>query len=76
MNSQLIVQNGIVEKVNGDYLLTQSQVCDHLQISRTTLWRMRKSGEIRGIRDGRRVMYIEAELVAYLESRRAGPICS
>lgn len=41
---------------------TRDEVCEIAHISRPTLWKKTKSGEIRATKIGRRVVYLETEL--------------
>jgi|GEM_PF-2062444 len=50
-------------------LLTGEQVCGELAISRVTLWRLVKAGDIKSVRLGRRcIRFSRDELRAYLVS--------
>jgi excisionase family DNA binding protein len=52
-------------------LLPDDEARAHLgAISRTTLWRLRRRGEIGCVRIGRRVLYPVGELDAYIERNR------
>ncbi len=46
---------------------SREEVCQLLNISKPTLWQKTKSGEIRAIKIGRRVLYDEAEVNRFIK---------
>ena len=54
-------------------LLTVSRVCDVLRVSRPTLYRLVRRGELRPTRVGDRLHFMPSEIREYLERSR-GPI--
>lgn len=46
---------------------TRDEVCEIAHVSKVTLWKKTKSGEIRATKIGRRVVYMETELKKILE---------
>ena len=48
-------------------LLTQADVADLLQVSRWTVTRLIRRGELRGVRVGERLRFRPADIDAYLE---------
>ncbi len=55
------------EKARPERNLTRDEVCNLLHISKPTLWKKTKQGEINAITIGRRVLYAESEVKRYLE---------
>ena len=55
------------QKVKPERNLTRNEVCELLHISKPTLWKKTKQGEISAITIGRRVLYAESEVKRYLE---------
>ena len=55
------------QKVKPERNLTRDEVCNLLHISKVTLWKKTKQGEISAITIGRRVLYAESEIKRYLE---------
>ena len=55
------------EKARPERNLTRDEVCNLLHISKPTLWKKTKQGEISAITIGRRVLYAESEVKRYLE---------
>jgi excisionase family DNA binding protein len=51
----------------GDGLLTIEEVCERLSISKTTLWTLRRNGEIAGHTVGRRVLFKASDVNALVE---------
>lgn len=45
------------------------ETVDYLRISRATLFVMLREGQLKGFKVGRRRMFTEAELAAFIESR-------
>lgn len=52
--------------------LTAPEAAAYLRISRRTLWSMTNAGEVPHLRLGRRVLYPESELQAWIASRVQG----
>ena len=50
------------EMVNNEVLKTEHESMKTLKCSQTTLWRLRKTGKIRFVQIGRRIMYPLEEL--------------
>ena len=50
------------EKARPERNLTRDEVCNLLHISKPTLWKKTKQGEISAITIGRRVLYAESEV--------------
>lgn len=48
-------------------VLTAKETCSFLRISRTTLWRLRKRGEIKGFNVGSQVFFTDEEIKLYIE---------
>lgn len=48
-------------------VLTAKETCSFLRISRTTLWRLRKRGEIKGFNVGSQVFFTDDEIKLYIE---------
>lgn len=48
-------------------VLTAKETCSFLRISRTTLWRLRKRGEIKGFNVGSQVFFTDDEIKSYIE---------
>lgn len=48
-------------------VLTAKETCSFLRISRTTLWRLRKKGEIKGFNVGAQVFFTDDEIKSYIE---------
>lgn len=48
-------------------VLTAKETCSFLRISRTTLWRLRKKGEIKGFNVGAQVFFTDEEIKLYIE---------
>ncbi len=55
------------QKAKPERNLTRDEVCELLHISKPTLWKKTKQGEISAITIGRRVLYSESEVKRYLE---------
>lgn len=51
-------------------VLTPKEVCDYLHLSRATLQRYMKAGEISYIKMGWAVRFYEADIVKFLDSKR------
>lgn len=49
-----------------DVLLTRKEAADYLNICRTTLWSLDKSGELPSRRIKSKVFYLQSDLVNYL----------
>ncbi|MFN0119917.1 MAG: helix-turn-helix domain-containing protein [Blastocatellia bacterium] len=43
-------------------LYTESELCQLLDLSRTTVWRLRKNGALRAVRFGRTVRYSQEQI--------------
>lgn len=52
-------------------VLTVKETCELLRICRTTLWSLRKKGELKGFNVGGRVFYTKDEIVEYIERLRS-----
>lgn len=50
--------------------LTTKQACTYLKVCRKTLYKFRMEGKIRYYKPGRKVMYKQTELDAFINSRR------
>jgi len=50
--------------------LTTKQACAYLKVCRKTLYKFRMEGKIRYYKPGRKVMYRQTELDAFINSRR------
>lgn len=48
-------------------VLTQAETAELLRISKTTLWRLRKKGEIKGFNVGAQVFFTDEEIRSYIE---------
>lgn len=48
-------------------VLTQAETAELLRISKTTLWRLRKKGEIKGFNVGAQVFFTDEEIWSYIE---------
>ncbi len=48
-------------------ILTQTETAELLRISKTTLWRLRKRGEIKGFNVGSQVFFTDEEIKLYIE---------
>ena len=55
------------QKAKPERNLTRDEVCELLKVSKVTLWKKTKQGEINAITIGRRVLYAESEVKRYLE---------
>ncbi len=54
-----------------DFALTESEACDFLNVSRVTLWKLRKAGEIPTvISGGKKLLFLREDLEAYLRRNR------
>jgi excisionase family DNA binding protein len=51
---------------------TVREVCQSLQISRTTLWKLVRSRKLKPLRIGRRVLFTMEALQAFLNGGRRG----
>ena len=49
-----------------DQILTRDEVCDLLQITKSTLWKRTKSGKLQSYGQGRRVYYKRSEVLESL----------
>jgi excisionase family DNA binding protein len=58
--------NAPVAEASTHRLLTLSEACGYLRISRTTLYRLRREGKLKGHYAGRRIRFSQAELDAWL----------
>jgi predicted DNA-binding transcriptional regulator AlpA len=62
-------RNIILQEVPMDQLIRENELQEILAISRTTVWRLRKSGIIKAVRHvGNRNYYRVSEIEAYLNS--------
>lgn len=52
-----------------DKYLTSDQVCDHLHVSTTKLWRMEKDGDITAYKLGRRSLYSKKAVDELIKSK-------
>jgi excisionase family DNA binding protein len=59
MNENLTSQSGV---------LSEKAACQFLNISRTTLWRLRKAGRIQFYKIGSKVGYLPTQLNEFLQS--------
>jgi len=50
-----------------DQILTKRQVAIYLQSSQATIDRLRRSGQLKSIRVGGRVMFKQSEIVRFIE---------
>lgn len=67
--SQPVNEHGAVDR--GEYLLTVQQACDILHVSRSTLYKMVKHGELPCIRLGlHTIRFAVSDLRAYLAQRK------
>lgn len=67
--SQSVNEHGALDR--GEYLLTVQQACDMLRVSRSTLYRMVKRGELPCVRLGARtVRFAVSDLRAYLAQKK------
>ncbi len=48
-------------------VLTQVETAELLRISKTTLWRLRKRGEIKGFNVGAQVFFTDEEVNTYIK---------
>ena len=55
------------QKAKPERTLSRSEVCELLHISKPTLWKKTRDGEIKATTIGRRVLYAESEVKRYLE---------
>lgn len=56
-----------VQDVNNNELLTREEVCKLLSISKTTLWKKTKSGELISYAIGNRILYKKVEVLKSLQ---------
>lgn len=47
-------------------ILTQTETCAFLRISRTTLWKLRKRGDLVGFHVGGKILFTENEILRYM----------
>ena len=55
------------QKAKPERNLTRDEVCELLHITKPTLWKKTKQGEIKAINIGRRVLYPMSEVKRYFE---------
>lgn len=55
--------------------LTEQQVCDWLQLSRSTLWRMRKECDLPFVYIGTRIRYDQQSIANWLDSQKENQSC-
>lgn len=48
-------------------VLTVKETCDLLRVCRTTLWSLRKKGDLKGFNVGGKVLFTDTEINAYIE---------
>ena len=53
--------------------MTSAEVEKYLAISRTTLWKLRLSGELRFVRYRRKIYYRKGEIEKFVEEHSFGP---
>lgn len=51
-------------------VMTTRETCESLKISRTTLWRLRKSGELEGFKVGSRVLFTDREVEEFIRRKK------
>lgn len=56
-----------IQDINNNELLTREEVCKLLSISKTTLWKKTKSGELISYAIGNRILYKKAEVLKSLQ---------
>jgi len=56
--------------VEADTLLTVNGLAEHLAVSRETVYRLVRRGDIRPVRVGERLRFLPRDVDAYLEARR------
>jgi excisionase family DNA binding protein len=49
---------------------TVPEVCEQLRLSRTTLWRLARAGELPTVKLGGSVRVLESDLLAFVAARR------
>ena len=54
-------------------MLTAAEVADLMRVSKMTVYRLIKAGELPAVRVGKSYRIFESDLDAYLESRTIGP---
>ena len=55
------------EQHSDNELLKEEQVCRHLKIGRTTLWQLRRRGELPAVHIGRAVRYRASDVRGFIE---------
>lgn len=50
-------------------VLTVKETCNLLRICRTTLWSLRKKGDLKGFNVGGKVLFTDEEVKAYIEKQ-------
>jgi excisionase family DNA binding protein len=53
-------------------VLTVNEACEFLRITRATLDKQRKKGNVTAIKMGGKVLYMKADLVSFLELMKEG----
>ena len=56
-----------------ELLLREDEALEALRVSRTTLWRLRRDGELRVVRIGRAVRYPASEIRRWVDEHLDGP---
>ena len=55
-----------------EQIMTRDEVCDLLQITKSTLWKRTKSGKLKAYEQGRRVYYKRSEVLESLTPLKNG----
>lgn len=50
-------------------VLTVKETCNLLRVCRTTLWSLRKKGDLKGFNVGGKVLFTDEEVKAYIEKQ-------
>ena len=61
------VRNQAMEREKKDIFLTESEVCEKLNVTHTTLWRWNKKGYLRSHKMGRRTLWKQSEIELMME---------
>ncbi len=66
----LTILNKMVEAKENTQLLTDKEVVKRLQISRKTLYTLRKNGKIAGLLVGRQLRFTESEVARFINESK------
>ena len=67
-----MVSQSVRDNYGEPFLLSQDEVAHRLAISRTTLWRLLKQGEMEAVRIGSRTFVVKTSIDAFL-ARNSSP---